>query len=320
MTPPVSSREWSEEALVAKAHLYIQKMEDLNPGDWQFGLWSALALEILARASLAHISPVLLAANRDWQNIAYALNLSQTSKKFSPRSLSIVDVLDRLHRLSPEISAEICEFCYQHFERRNSELHSGDLAFERVDVSSWLPQFYLSCKAFLDSMDRDLSDLISDSENAEKMIHALQDKAATKVKKDIEAYKKVWEDKNENEKNKSIERAELWSSRHIGHRVDCPACGSPSILQGSPFGSVKKAARGDNIIQRQAQLPSSFECIACGLRISGFSKLSACGLGDTFTEETQSTIADYFGLYTAEELEDARAEIPDTGFEPDFNE
>ena len=36
-------------------------------------------------------------------------------------------------------------------------------------------------------------------------------------------------------------------------------------------------------MQRQTMLPSSFECLACKLKISGISKLSACGLGDAFT-------------------------------------
>ena len=64
-------------------------------------------------------------------------------------------------------------------------------------------------------------------------------------------------------------------------------------------------------------LPSSFECIACGLRISGISKLSACGLGDAFTKTSKLSVAEFFGLYTEDELEEARAERPP---EPDFND
>ena len=68
-------------------------------------------------------------------------------------------------------------------------------------------------------------------------------------------------------------------------------------------------------MQRQAQLPSSFECIACGLRISGFSKLSACGLGDVFSKKSIYTPADFFDLYTEDDLEQAAKE-----FEADFND
>jgi len=74
----------------------------------------------------------------------------------------------------------------------------------------------------------------------------------------------------------------------------------------------------EDVIQKQTMLPSAFECIACGLKISGFSKLSACGLGDAFSEKTIYTAAEFFNLHTEDELEDARNEMPE--YEPDFNE
>jgi hypothetical protein len=66
-------------------------------------------------------------------------------------------------------------------------------------------------------------------------------------------------------------------------------------------------------------LPSSFECIACGLKILGLSKLSACGLGDAFSARSTYSAAEFFGLYTEEEIEEARKEPPDH-YEEDFNE
>ena len=71
-------------------------------------------------------------------------------------------------------------------------------------------------------------------------------------------------------------------------------------------------------MQRQTMLPSAFECIACGLRISGLSKLSACGLGDAFTAKSTYSAAEFFGLYTEEDLEEARNEM--ANYEEDFNE
>ncbi len=64
--------------------------------------------------------------------------------------------------------------------------------------------------------------------------------------------------------------------------------------------------------------PSSFECIDCGLRISGLLKLTASGLGEEFSVRRAFTAAEYFQRYTEDELEEARNEMP--GYEPDFNE
>ncbi|EXJ02814.1 hypothetical protein X942_4305 [Burkholderia pseudomallei MSHR5596] len=48
------------------------------------------------------------------------------------------------------------------------------------------------------------------------------------------------------------------------------------------------------IVVRQPMLPSHFECKACNLKISGFSKLNACGLGGTFTSKVTFDPTEYF--------------------------
>ncbi len=62
--------------------------------------------------------------------------------------------------------------------------------------------------------------------------------------------------------------------------------------------------------ERQSMLPSSFECIACDLKILGFSKLSACNIGDSFTSTYSYDAAEYFAIEAP----------PYDGIEPDFNE
>ena len=317
MIAPATPHPWSEESLFCKAVLYIQRMEDHPAEDWQYGLWSALSLEFLSRAALAHISPVLLADKRNWHNLVYALGKKPRSRKFSPVSLSTREVYQRLKELIPSF-AEVADFCATHTRRRNSELHSGELAFESLDTSTWLPYFYLACDILVKSINRQLTELVSDSSAAENMINSLRDAAAKSIKKDIRAHETVWSNKDAKEQLKLSLQATTWATRHEGHRVSCPACNSSAILKGTPSGPVTTELRADNVVERQSRLPSSFECIACGLRIIGFSKLSACGLGNTFTATTTYTPADYFRLYTEDELEDARMEPPE--FELDFNE
>lgn len=96
MTTAKTGHPWTAESLFAKAHLYVEQMEEATADDWQHGLWSALSLELLARAALAHISPTLLADASDWRNLMYALGNPPTAKKFSPASISTNEVLRRL--------------------------------------------------------------------------------------------------------------------------------------------------------------------------------------------------------------------------------
>lgn len=304
----LTGHEWSEESLFCKATLYFEQIKSHTADDWQYGFWSALSLELLSRAALSHISPVFLADTKNWRNLAHALGKNPTAKKFSPISLNAGEIFNRLHELIPDFNQEILNFCIKHAERRNREVHSGHLAFESLGTSKWLPKFYLACKVLIESMGRDFSDFVPDPVEAMNMINSLKDDAVKAVEADIEAHKKVWSNKNKEEQKKASTQAALWARRQSGHCVDCPSCDCNALLQGSPYGAVSTKLDGDYIIERQAQLPSSFECIACGLRISGFSRLSACGLGDVFSEESTWTAADFFNLDDAKE------------FEPDFND
>ena len=317
MSDQIEPHSWSSEALFAKALLFSDQMNAAVADEWKFGLWSALSLELLARASLANISPVLLADPQNWRNTMHALGNAPTAKKFSPTSIGTKEALARLNELLPNFTQEIAGFCSKHVERRNAELHTGETVFSGFGTSEWLPKYYKACKVLLQSMGKELSDFVSDPDTAEELIASLDDAAAKAVQQDINAHAKVWGNKSQDDRDSAILQAQAWATRHSGHRVECPACGSPALLQGSPSGPVATTVGDYEVIQRQTMLPTSFECIACGLKISGFSKLSACGLGDAFSAKTIYTAAEFFELYTEEELEEARNEPP---YEPDFNE
>jgi len=318
MTAAISSHPWSVDSLFAKARLYVGRMESHMADDWQYGFWSALALELLIRAALANISPILLAEPKNWRNVTYALGLEPTAKKFSPSSITTTEALARLNELVPDFSEEIAGFCTKHVGRRNSEVHTGELAFDSIGTSQWLPRFFSACQVLLRSMGRELSDLYSDSAAAEALISSLEDEAAKAVQQDIKAHSQVWSNKDAKDREAATLQAESWAIRQAGHRVNCPACQSRALLQGSASGPVSTEVTLDVVVQRQTMLPSSFECIACGLRILGLSKLSACGLGDAFSARSTYSAAEFFGLYTEEELEEARQEQPE--YEEDFNE
>lgn len=318
MTMTVTPHPWSVDTLFAKAQLYVGRMESHTADEWQYGFWSALALELLTRAALAHISPVLLADASNWRNLGYALGLEPTAKKFSPSSVTTKEALARLNELIPEFNEEVVGFCTKHAARRNEELHTGELAFESLGTSNWLPRFYSASNILLRSMGREISDLVSDPAAAQSMIASLEDAAAKAVSQVIKAHAQVWSNKDSKEREEASLQAATWATRHAGHRVNCPACDSRALVQGNAVGPVTTAVGNEAVIQRQTMLPSSFECIACGLRILGLSKLSACGLGDAFSAKSTYSAAEFFGLYTEDELEEARKEYP--GHEEDFNE
>lgn len=288
--------EWSSEALNAKAARYAELMLEQSREDWQFGFWSALCLEMTLRGALAYVSPALLADAKDWNNLLFALGISGRSTKLSPKSIDTTEVVSRLESLVPEFNRELANFCALHLQRRNAELHSGILPFDGLLTSTWLPQFYAACSVLLAFQNLSLDEIfgVDEEKTAVTLIEAIKDEAAKAVKGTISAHKTVWEEKSHEEREKLAEQAETTASRAHGHRVPCPACSSVALLHGSSAGPESSTYRDGLIVTRQPMLPSSFECKACGLKIVGYSKLSACGLGGTFTHTSYTDPIDYF--------------------------
>ena len=264
-----------------------------------------------------------MANRKHWRNIYYALGKAPTTTEFTPNSIPTAEVLSILENLLPEFSKELVGLCVSHAAWRNIELHTGEVVFANLPTSTWLPKYYASCRVLLQSMDKTLGDLFSDPGAAEEMISSFEDTAAKAVRQDIEEHRRLFENKIAEEQETSLAQATVWATQHAGHRTKCPACGSPALIHGSRHGAVTTEISEDMIVQTQSMMPSSFECVACDLRISGLSKLSASGLGDEFTATSSSLASDFFGLYTEKEFEQALAESSpewESDFEPDFNE
>lgn len=297
ITPGATPAAYDPDALYVKAERYIQNMDNHDTDEWEYALWSSLALEFLARAALANVSPALLAeADKSGSNLYYSLGFTPFEEKFSPRSIAISEVLRRLATILPDFTREHESFGNLHTGRRNAELHSGELAFDGVKGSTWQPRFYVTCEILLQSMGYSLQDFLGTEEAAvaRKLIAAEADGSAKAVKGDIEAHKTVWNAKLPAEKTTLQAQSAIWSTRQNGHRVECPACSSAALVTGEPVSAPSQKLEDDEIIETQEYLPGQFECIACGLKITGLSKLAVAGLSDRFKKTQTYDAAEYY--------------------------
>ena len=203
-----SSHVWNAAALLSKAKRYIEQMQSYNHDDWQFAFWSSLALELIARASLAKVSPALLAENTEWTQLYFALGHTPTTQKFIPKSIGISEVLTRLQAINPEFEKELRDFCSIHTGMRNAELHSAELPFEDLKTTTWLWKFYRSCEVLLTSLNVDLSGILGPEEAAfaKRQIVAAKDEAAKVVLGTIKSFKEVWQAKPEKERKKLADK------------------------------------------------------------------------------------------------------------------
>ena len=302
---------WSTDALLNKAQRYAEEMERTSQDEWQYALWSTLLLELLARAALAKVSPVLLADNTDWANIYYGLGLSPNKQSFKPKSAAISDVLTRLQNAVPNFTDEIRKGALAHIGRRNEELHSGGTPLDGLGSSKWLANFYEAAAVLLEFLGQSLATFFSEQTAAlaVQVIQAARDEAAKSVKQDIHNARTRWEGLDDDERATLSQQAAVVASRLHGHRVRCPACGSTTLVGGTPAGPPRTELRGDKVIERQAMLPSVMQCPACRLLVVGASRLTVAGVGDVYTLTQEHDLVDYFA-----------AEDEYDGPEPDFNE
>ncbi len=253
-------------------------------------------MELLARAALSHISPTLLADAKNWNNTYYALGHTPITSKFSPVSIGIREVLDRLKAILPTFTSDMEKNAGTHMGRRNEELHSGGSPFTSLSSTAWLPGVYEVCSVLAESVGKDLAFLVGEEEEktAKTLIDAARDKSAEAVKVSLAAHKTAWDSKAQADRDRLAEQARAWATPYSGHRVKCPACGSDALVYGSPIAEPLKSIQDDEITERQQHLPSQFECVACGLKISSYAQLNVCGLGEPYTSTSTYNAADYY--------------------------
>lgn len=277
--------------------LNVPRDDDLFP------FWSSLALEFLARATLAHISPVLLAevSEPDGRNLLHALGLVPKIKNFVPKSLQTSDVLTRCEQIVPDFTKELELFCRGLTNKRNEELHSGGLPFTQLQNHTWLPRFYEASSVFLEFQGKKLSDFVGmeEAKAAEVMLKAVADEAAKSVQKLINAHAEVWNNKNQKERDSLVVTARVAARPWLGHVVDCPACGSKALLHGEEIRQQPPVLENEELVVRSLMLPVELVCEGCGLTIKGHSQLYAAGLGSQFTNTVKYDPVDFY----ADELE-----------------
>lgn len=297
ISPGATPASCDPESLYLKAGRYIQHRSAFDSDEWEYALWSSLALEFLARAALANISPALIAdTDKSWSSLYHALGFTPTEERFAPKSIAVSEVFKRLTAILPGFAKEHESFGVQHTGRRNAELHSGELAFDGVRGSTWQPRFYQTCEVLLASMGLTLKDFLgSDEANvAKKVIAAAIDESAKAVRGEVEAHNRVWLAKSIDERKKLTSQAAVWATRQAGHRVDCPACTSGALVWGEPVTAPQQRLSDGEITETQEFLPNQFECVACGLKINGLSRLAVVGMNDRYKKTQIYDAAEYY--------------------------
>ena len=298
---------WEREPLFTKSKLFFEKAFDEDKESPFFGLWCAMGLELLVRSTVASVSPTLLAEpDPSHQNLLHALNLG--SSKSKRRSLVTIQVLSLCQTLIPDFIEYHFKISSAIINQRNEELHTGSAAFEDYPTSQWIAGFYKCCKILSAFQGESLTTLFGEEieKEANIILSEIEEEVIGKTKTLIAAHKKVFENKSEEDQEKLKEESKKNSEKlsYRGHhRVNCPSCDSLATVIGETYGKENVETKDGEIIVRQSILPTKFHCIACELKINGYSALTAGGISNHYTRRTTYSPEEYFDMISPDDYD-----------------
>ncbi|WP_298661331.1 hypothetical protein [uncultured Thiothrix sp.] len=287
------------EALYTKSKVYASRaLRAKTHGDLEeYQLWAAMALELLAKASLAGVHPALVADPTHSESLfaACGVPISPDVKTITAKTL-----YQRLGHISPKIDHRVQKFCEQLSLRRNSEIHSGESPFAGMSADAWEAKYWYAAQRFLEVQRKDLSEwlgadeaaaptqLINDSEQAIMM--AVRTRIGHLQEDFLNAHKNPKERSEFIAVNESRLAYRRWrefdGSMEGFDLARCPCCGAKGIIGGVLWHEeVSEDTDGlDPWIERVEKTFGSeeFLCEVCNLHLKGRQELQATDLPSEF--------------------------------------
>ena len=255
----MTNSDWSYDSLFQKSKIYIDRALGVDRESSLFPFWCSLTLELLGRATLSKVHPVLIADPREGANIMHACGFPPS--KGHPKTIGAKTIFLRINKIIPEFTNKEERFCYSFIEKRNEELHTGTPVFENFNTGEWLAHFYSVIKILLEHQDKTLVDFIGEqeAETATQMIEAYNVELVSTVKERIKTYKKVFDDLEDEARKEAIEKSEQKKLEFIiksgkadnSKNLECPCCGNQGILCGSYISTSAPVADEDGITEHQ---------------------------------------------------------------------
>jgi len=298
VTYPVA---WEADGLLAKSKLYFERAFELGSSDPAFPVWCHLAIELLARAAIASISPVLLADRRKPKALHYAIGIADLDP-LEAESVSSAELYALCERYIDNFGNAERSVCEQARKRRNAELHSATAAM--IDLPpGWLGRLFATCRVLVEHLGLKLSDLLT-SEDADLVEQLIVDDAhdvQSLVREAIEQARRDVASLAKKERSIRVQRAHALlhsnssplgddghaPSKAVGRvlrEIPCPACKTPIALVGEVVTrSPARISSDGELVEALVAIPSELDCSVCGLRLDGISALTVAGLGDPVT-------------------------------------
>lgn len=286
------------EPLYNKSKVYIERaIKYQAAGEMDMcQLWASLSLELLGKAVLAKIHPVLVADPSDVDSIFAACGRPFSMKR---RSIEAKTVFLRMQHINENYVKRDMDFCMAMANRRNAELHSGEVPFVGMREGAWIPKFWHVIKLMLESQGKTLVDWVG-AEEATKAEAAIKAKRTAEIVDSKfhnagEAFNKAFptEEAKDEIRAKTKFADTSWfpvfgkSHPDVVESVQCPVCGCDAGLGGERWREDAASSEIDYESWTESieitYVTTGFHCVACKLHLEGREELDLAEMDKTFS-------------------------------------
>ena len=283
---------YDHEALWVKAKLFINRAMD-EDGTRSFdeqSLWASLALELLAKAALARVSPLLVAEpTEDGTNLLIASGLIKGDARFtSVRAKTLFTRCQKAFR--PFSLTETMAIT----NARNEYLHSSGVGFTVIPQNVWWPKFWAQASVLIAALDKEVEDLVGlnrqgvvanhlaqNEKNIEHLVETLIERAKQRLLQHREG---TLPTKVAAEWRPGLDRSA--GLKHQGIET-CPACQSDGLLEGEEVTDTdvewdRISEDGFEPLVTLTVNADYFSCQTCQLVLDGYELIERAGLPATF--------------------------------------
>jgi hypothetical protein len=261
-------------------------------------LWASLALELLAKAALARVSPLLIATpTEDGRNLLIASGLVSGDAAFN--TVTARTLYKRCGWAFRPFDSDEAE---QISRARNEYLHSAGVGYIIPDFA-WWPRFWGQASILIHALDKTLEDFVGADRLAD-------------VEARLEQNQRNLEDRYETLMERAVQRlaqyksgtlpariADEWKRASLGLGLphseghECPACGDLGWLEGEDVIEVEpryeRVGSDDYDVWVDLTVATDyFSCETCHLVLDSYELIEKAGLPLEFSDE--GDMADYY--------------------------
>lgn len=288
---------YDHEALWLKAKLFINHALDDEPRTFdEKALWASLSLELLAKAALARVSPLLIATpSEDGSNLLMASGLVEGVATF--KSIPAHTLYNRCAKAFRPFSEDQAR---RITAARNDYLHAGTAQFTHLPPEAWWPRFWAQAHILVNALDRLLEEFVGRDRHDEIEAHLARNK------QNIEHRAAMLLDRARQRLAQlasgqvSARIADEWRrevdlSARLSYSANatCPACGEEGLVEGEDAveSTLRHERVGDDDYDLWVDLTIAtdyFSCSNCHLVLDGFDVIEAAGAPETFETTTDA--------------------------------